>query len=72
MTLHHLLEDVPDLLVLPLVHLLGALDRVGVPKFFDAPDDEGQKKFSIQAARIEIVRRSVRSCHDDHATFEHF
>jgi hypothetical protein len=27
----HLFEDVPDLLVLALEHLLGALDRVGVP-----------------------------------------
>ncbi len=26
----HLFEDVPDLLVLPFEHLLGALDRVGV------------------------------------------
>ena len=39
-----LLEDVPDLFAAALEHLLGRLDRVGVPQLFQAPDDEGLKQ----------------------------
>ena len=35
-----LLEDIPDLFVLPFEHFLGAFDRVSVTKFFKLADDE--------------------------------
>ena len=37
----HFIENVPDIVVLPLEHPFGALDRVGMAEFFEATDHEG-------------------------------
>ena len=58
----HLLEDVPHLLVLALQHLLGALDRVGVPQLLQPADDEGlvqlQGDLLGQAALVQVQLRA--------------
>ena len=63
----HLFEDVPDLVVLPLEHLLGALDRVGMAQFFQPADDERlvqlQRDLLRQAALVQLEVRT----HHDHA-----
>ena len=41
----HLLKDIPDFFILPLQHLLGRFDRIGVAKFFQSSDDERLIKF---------------------------
>ena len=60
--LDHRLEDVPDFLVLALQHLLGALDRVRVPQFFELADDERLVQFQRdllgQAALVQPKRRA--------------
>ena len=67
MVLDHLFEDVPNLLVLPLEHLLRALDRVGVAQLLQPADDERlvqlQGDFLRQAALVQAQRRPD----DDHA-----
>ncbi len=58
---NHLLQDVPDLGVLPLEHLLGALDRVGVAELLEPPDDERlvelERDLLRQAALVQPQRR---------------
>ena len=53
-----LFEDVPDLLAAPLEHLLGRLDRVGVPQLLQAADDERLKQLEGdllgQAALVQL------------------
>ena len=64
----HLFQNVPDLLVLALQHLLGALDRVGMAKLFETPDDErlkqgqrfGKDHFDELLDRIREIRASER------------
>ena len=57
MILDHLLEDIPDLLDLPLEHLLGRLDRVGVAELAEPADDERLEQLERdllgQAALVE-------------------
>jgi hypothetical protein len=68
--LDHLFEDVPDLLVLALEHLLRRLDRVGVSELLEATDDERlvelQRDLLRQAA---LVQTQVRT-DDDHRARE--
>ena len=63
--LSHLLEDVPDLVILPLEHLLRALDGIGVAEFLQPPDDEGLEKFEgdllRQSALVELELGSNRN-----------
>ena len=61
MVLDHLFEDVPDLLVLPLQHLLGALDRVGVAEFLQPADDERLVQFQGDLlGQAALVQPQVR------------
>ncbi len=47
----HLFEDIPDLVVLALEHLLGALDRVGVAQLLEPADDERLEQFQRDLLR---------------------
>ena len=57
-SLDDLLEDVPDLLVAALEHLLGGLDRVGEAELLEAADDERleelQRDLLGQAALVQL------------------
>ena len=67
MVADNLLEDVPHLGILPLEHLLRALDRVGVAELLEATNDkrlvELQRDLLGKAALMEPERRA----NDDHA-----
>ena len=67
MVLDHLFEDVPHLLVLPLQHLLGALDRVGVAEFLQAADDERLVQFQGDFLGQAALVQAQRGADDDHA-----
>ena len=45
MPLCHLLEDVPDLVILTFEHLLGTLDGIGIAEFLESSDNEGLEQF---------------------------
>ena len=61
-----LLEDVPDLFTATLEHLLGRLDRVGVPQLFQPPDDERLKQLERDLlGQPALVQLQVRP-DDDH------
>ena len=64
----HLFEDIPNFVVFALKHLLGRLDRVGMPKFLEAANDERLIQFEGdllgQAALMQLEPRT----HDDHAS----
>ena len=64
----HLFEDVPDLVVLALEHLLGRLDRVGVAQLLEPADDERleqlQRDLLGQAALVQL---ELRADDDDRA-----
>ena len=63
--LDHLLEDVPDLLDLPLEHLLGRLDRVGVAELAEPADDERLEEFEGDLlGQAALVEPEVRPDHD--------
>ena len=63
--LDHGLEDVPDLLVLPLEHLLRALDRVRMPQFLQLADDERLVEFQRDLLRqTALVQFQVGADHD--------
>ena len=65
----HLFENVPDLLVLPFEHLLGALDRVGVLQLLEPPDDE--RLVELQGDLLgqpALVQAEVRPDHDHAAS----
>ena len=57
--LDHLFENVPDLVVLALEHLLGRLDRVGVAELLEPADDERLEQFQRdllgQAALVQLA-----------------
>ena len=40
MILDHKLENIPYFFIFPLEHLLGALDRIGMPQFLEFANDE--------------------------------
>ena len=67
MVLDHLFEDVPDLLVLALQHLLGALDRVGVPQFLQTADDKGLVQFQGDFLRQAALVQTQPGTDHDHA-----
>ena len=61
----HLLENVPNLFVLPLQHLLGRLDRVGVTELFEATDDERLVEFQGDLlGETALVQFQSRADHD--------
>ena len=67
MVLDHLFQDVPHLLVLPLQHLLGALDRVGVAELLQAADDERLVQLQGDFLRQAALVQPQRGADDDHA-----
>jgi len=59
------LEDVPNLGILPLEHLLGALDRVGVAEFLEPPNDERLVEFERDLlGQTALMEPEVRPHHD--------
>ena len=63
--LDDLLEDVPDLVVLALEHLLRRLDRVGVAQFLEPTDDERLVQFERDLLRQPaLVEPEVGADHD--------
>ena len=62
----NILEDIPDLIVLPLEHLLCALDRIGMAQLFEPPDNKGleelQRDFLGKTALMNFQLRP----HSDH------
>ena len=67
MVLDHLFENVPDFLVLPLQHLLGRLDRVGVLQLLEPADDEGLVELQGDLLRQAALVQPQRRTDDDHA-----
>ena len=67
MVLDHLFEDVPHLLVLPLQHLLGALDGVGVAQLLQAADDERLIQLQGDFLRQAALVQPERGADHDHA-----
>ena len=65
--LDHFFEDVPDLLVLPLQHLLGRLDRVGVLQLLEPADDERLVQLQGDLLRQAALVQPQRRADDDHA-----
>ena len=62
----HLFEDVPHLSVLPLQHLFGALNRVGMAEFLKPPDDERLVEFQGDLlGQAALMQPQVRTDHDD-------
>ena len=61
----HLFENVPNFLILPLEHLLGRLDRVGVTKLLEAANDERLVKFERNFLRQStLMQIELRADHD--------
>ncbi len=64
--LDDLFEDVPDLLILALQHLLGRLDGVGVAEFLQATDDERLEQLKRDDLRqTTLVQTQIRTNDDD-------
>ena len=61
----HLFEDIPHLLDLPFEHLLGRLDRVGVPQLLQPADDERLEELERDfLGKTALVESQIRSDHD--------
>ena len=67
-TSDHLFEDVPDLVVLALEHLLGGLDRVGVAELLEPADDERLEQFERDLLRQAALVQLQFGADDDHRT----
>ena len=67
MVLDHLFEDVPHLLVLPLQHLLRALDGVGMAELLQAADDERLVQLEGDLLRQAALMQPQRRADDDDA-----
>ncbi len=65
--LDHFFENVPDFLVLPLQHLLGRLDRVGVLQLLEPADDERLVQLQGDLLRQAALVQPQRRADDDHA-----
>ena len=64
--LDHFLQDIPNLFVLALQHLLGALDRIGVALLFQLANDEWLEQFQSNLLRqTTLVQFQSRTHHDD-------
>ena len=65
----HLFEDVPDLVVLALEHLLGRLDRVRVAHFLEPANDEGLEELEGDLlGQTALVELELRADHDHRAS----
>jgi len=68
MPMDDLLQNVPNLLVLALQHLLGALDGIGISQVLEATDNEGLVQFQGDLlGQAALVQKQVRP-HHDHRT----
>ncbi len=61
----HLFEDIPHFVVLPLEHLLGALDRVGMAEFLEPPNDERLEQFQRDLLRQPTLVQPQRRPDDN-------
>ncbi len=68
MVLDNLLQDIPDLFVLALQHLLGGLDRVRVPQVFQLADDEGLVQFQCDLLGQATLVQTQSGTDHDHAS----
>ena len=66
MVVDDLFEDVPHLLDLPLEHLLGRLDRVGVPQLLEPADDERLEELERDLFRQAALVQPEVGADDDH------
>ena len=63
----HLFEDIPYLGILPLQHLLGALDGIGMAEFLEPPNDERLVELQGDLFRQTALVESEVGAHHDHA-----
>ena len=63
-----LLENIPNLFVLPLQHFLGGLNRVGVTKFFELANDERLEQFQRDLLRQTTLMQFQTSTNNDDRT----
>ena len=62
----HFIENVPDIVVLPLEHPFGALDRVGMAEFFEATDHEGLEQLQGDLLGQATLVEFQFGANDDH------
>ncbi len=64
----HLVQNVPDVLVLSFQHPLGTLDRVGMPQFLQATNHERLEQLQSNLLRQTALVQLQLGTDDDHRT----